>query len=120
MPIISLFNNKGGVGKTTFLFHVAHVLAEGGHKVLIVDCDSQCNLTAYALQDKVIEKAWEDGGNSIYRAIEPVARGLGDIRNRAPSQLRPNLFLFPGDLLLSDFEDLLGDTWNSAKGGSEL
>lgn len=119
MPIISLFNNKGGVGKTTFLFHVAHVLAEGGHKVLIVDCDSQCNLTAYALQDKAIEKAWEDGGNSIYRAIEPVARGLGDIRNRAPSQLRPNLFLFPGDLLLSDFEDLLGDTWNSAKGGSE-
>jgi hypothetical protein len=25
----------------------------------------------------------------------------------------------PGDLLLSDFEDLLGDTWNGAKGGSE-
>jgi hypothetical protein len=78
MPIISLFNNKGGVGKTTFLFHVAHVLAEGGHKVLMVDCDSQCNLTAYALQDKAIEKAWEDNGNSIYRAIEPVARGIGD------------------------------------------
>jgi chromosome partitioning protein len=49
MPIISMFNNKGGVGKTTLLFHVAHVLAESGRKVLIVDCDSQCNLTAYAL-----------------------------------------------------------------------
>ncbi len=119
MPIISLFNNKGGVGKTTFLFHVAHVLAESGRKVLMVDCDSQCNLTAYALQDKAIEKAWEDAGNSIYRAIEPVARGIGDIRNRAPSVLRTNLSLFPGDLLLSDFEDLLGDTWNGAKGGSE-
>jgi cellulose biosynthesis protein BcsQ len=95
MPIISLFNNKGGVGKTTFLFHVAHVLAESGCKVLMVDCDSQCNLTAYALQDKAIEKAWEDGGNSIYRAIEPVARGIGDIRNRAPSQLRPTSFCFP-------------------------
>jgi chromosome partitioning protein len=119
MPIISLFNNKGGVGKTTFLFHVAHVLAESGRKILMVDCDSQCNLTAYALQDKAIEKAWEDSGNSIYRAIEPVARGIGDIRNRAPSPLQPNLFLLPGDLLLSDFEDLLGDTWNAAKGGSE-
>ena len=119
MPIISLFNNKGGVGKTTFLFHVAHVLADGGRKVLMVDCDSQCNLTAYALQDKAIEKAWEEAGNSIYRAIEPVARGIGDIRNRAPSMLRPNLFLVPGDLLLSDFEDLLGDTWTGAKGGSE-
>jgi len=84
---ISLFNNKGGVGKTTFLFHVANVLADNGRKVLMVDCDSQCNLTAYALQDKAIEKAWEDSGNSLYRTIEPVARGLGDIRNRAPSQL---------------------------------
>ena len=119
MPIISHFNNKGGVGKTTFLFHVAHVLADRGIKVLMVDCDSQCNLTAYALQDKAIEKAWEDQGNSIYRAIEQVARGIGDIRNRAPSQLRNNLYLLPGDLLLSDFEDLLGDTWNAAKGGSE-
>jgi cellulose biosynthesis protein BcsQ len=86
----------------------------------MVDCDSQCNLTAYSLQDKAIEKAWEDRGNSIYRAIEPVARGLGDIRDRAPSQLRENLYLIPGDLLLSDFEDRLGDTWNAAKGGNEL
>src|ERR1051326_6868222 len=98
MLIICLFNNKGGVGKTTFLFHVAHVLAET-RRILMVDCDSQCNLTAYALQDRAIEKAWEEGGNSIYRAIEPVARGIGDIRNRAPSQLRTNLYLFPGDLL---------------------
>jgi chromosome partitioning protein len=119
MTIISLFNNKGGVGKTTFLFHVAHVLADRGRKALMVDCDSQCNLTAYAMQDKAIEKAWEEAGNSIYRAIEPVARGIGDIRNRAPSVLRPNLYLVPGDLLLSDFEDLLGDTWTGAKGGSE-
>ena len=84
MPIVSMFNNKGGVGKTTFLYHVAHVLSGRGHKVLMIDCDSQCNLTAYALLDKAIEKAWEDKGNSIYRAIEPVARGLGDIRDRAP------------------------------------
>jgi chromosome partitioning protein len=119
MTIISLFNNKGGVGKTTFLFHVANVLADTGSKVLMVDCDSQCNLTAYAMSDKAIEKAWEDGGNSLYRSIEPVARGLGDIRNRAPSQLGTNLSIVPGDLLLSDFEDLLGDTWNAAKGGSE-
>ena len=117
--LISLFNNKGGVGKTTFLFHVAHYLADVGVTVLMVDCDSQCNLTAYALDDKAIEKAWEDSGNSIYRAIEPVARGVGDVRNRAPTRLEDRLLLLPGDLLLSEFEDLLGDTWNGAKGGAE-
>jgi chromosome partitioning protein len=116
---LSIFNNKGGVGKTTFLFHIAHRLADRGHTVLMVDCDSQCNLTAYALADTAIERAWAEEGNSIYRMIEPVARTIGDIRNRAPSKLADRLFLLPGDLLLSDFEDRLGDTWNSAKGGSE-
>jgi chromosome partitioning protein len=120
---ISIFNNKGGVGKTTFLFHIAHRLADQNHKVLMVDCDSQCNLTAYALDDKSIERAWTEGarngGNSIYRLIEPVARTTGDVRDRAPVKLNDSLFLLPGDLLLSDFEDRLGDTWNSAKGGSE-
>jgi len=117
--IASFFNNKGGVGKTTLLYHVAYVLAEVGHSVLMVDGDSQCNLTAYTLSEKQIEKAWEDSGNSIWRAIEPVARTIGDIRNRAPTVVDDNLSILPGDLLLSVFEDLLGETWNSAKGGSE-
>ena len=116
---ISLFNNKGGVGKTTFLYHLAHRLSDAGHRVLMVDCDSQCNLSAYALDDRAIERAWAEGGNSIYRAIEPVDRTIGDIRNRAPTQLNEQLFLIPGDLLLSNFEDRLGDTWNGAKGGNE-
>ena len=117
--LISLFNNKGGVGKTTYLYHISHCLAAHGKKILMVDCDSQCNLTAYTLNDPAIETAWKPDGNSIYRSIERVARGLGDIYNRAPSQVKDSLYIVPGDLLLSDFEDRLGDTWNSAKGGTE-
>ena len=120
MPaIISLFNNKGGVGKTTFLYHAAHRFSDTGKNVLMVDCDSQCNLTAYTLDDKAIERAWAEKGNSIYRAIEPVDRTIGDIWNRAPTRVGDHLFILPGDLLLSSFEDRLGDTWTGAKGGSE-
>ncbi len=122
MKIISIFNNKGGVGKTTYMYHVAHLLAERGRKVLMVDCDSQCNLTAYSLQDAAIRRAWSTDGNSIFRNVEPVFQTIGDIRNRAPSRVvnaRGDLFIMPGDLRLSDFEDRLGDTWNSARGGSE-
>lgn len=64
---ISFFNNKGGVGKTTFLFHVAHRVAELGKTVLMVDCDSQCNLTSYSLSESAIDQAWKPDGNSIYR-----------------------------------------------------
>jgi cellulose biosynthesis protein BcsQ len=32
MKIISIFNNKGGVGKTTLTYHLAHILAEMGKK----------------------------------------------------------------------------------------
>jgi len=120
MPkIVSFFNNKGGVGKTTLLFHVGHLLAERHHRVLMVDCDSQCNLTAYTLNENAIQRAWDEKGNSVWRAIELVYRGIGDIRDRAPTEVANGLSLLPGDLLLSSFEDLLGETWNSAKGGSE-
>ncbi|RVJ44463.1 ParA family protein [Sinorhizobium meliloti] len=122
MRIISIFNNKGGVGKTTYMYHVAHLLAERGNNVLMVDCDSQCNLTAYSLADTDVRRAWSTEGNSIFRNIERVYQTVGDIRNRAPSKVlhaKGELYIVPGDLRLSEFEDRLGDTWNSAKGGSE-
>jgi len=122
MKVISIFNNKGGVGKTTYMYHVAHLLAERGSTVLMIDCDSQCNLTAYSLSDTSIRRSWSEDGNSIFRNIEPVFQTIGDIRNRAPSRVinaRGDLYIVPGDLRLSDFEDRLGDTWNSARGGSE-
>lgn len=116
--VLSIFNNKGGVGKTTYLYHIAHILSED-HKVLMVDCDSQCNLTAYTINDIEINKSWGDRGNSIYKVIERVERGVGDISPRAPTKVNDNLYLTPGDLFLSNYEDRLGDSWNSAKGGSE-
>lgn len=118
--ILSVFNNKGGVGKTTYMFHIAHLLARAPHnkRVLIVDCDSQCNVTSYALDEPSISNSWQVGGNSIFRVIEPVYEGLGDFAQIQPTNLSNNLYIVPGDLNLSLYEDRLGDTWNSAKGGS--
>lgn len=120
--ILSVFNNKGGVGKTTYMFHIAHVLSRRGHTVLMVDCDTQGNLTNYCLSEDEIALAWEKGGNSIFRVVEPIVRGTGDISEPLPIKLdcaNGDIYLVPGDLRLSDFEDRLGDTWNSARGGDE-
>lgn len=114
MISVSIFNNKGGVGKTTYLYHMANLLADHGKKVLMVDCDSQCNLTAYAIDDTKIKQAWSASGNSIYKVIEPIATGTGDYRKRQVTDLGNNLYIVPGDIDLSVFEDRLGDTWSSA------
>jgi cellulose biosynthesis protein BcsQ len=114
MKRIAIFNNKGGVGKTTYLFHIAHLLADKGKKVLMVDCDSQCNLSSYALSESDIKRSWSDEGNSIYKVIEPITVGTGDFRRRSPKAINDNLFIIPGDINLSLFEDRLGETWGSA------
>jgi chromosome partitioning protein len=120
--VFSVFNNKGGVGKTTYMFHIAHILSRRGKRVLMVDCDTQGNLTNYCLTPEELGKSWEDKGNSIYRVVEPIIKGTGDYAYKKPRKLQKchgDLYLVPGDLRLSDFEDRLGDSWNAALGGAE-
>ncbi len=65
MKVLSLFNNKGGVGKTTLTYHLAHILAtsvaEGGcgKKVLLMDLDPQSNLTIFSIQEETIREIWD-------------------------------------------------------------
>lgn len=47
--IVSLFNNKGGVGKTTLLWNLSDALARKGQRVLMIDFDPQCNLSIACL-----------------------------------------------------------------------
>jgi chromosome partitioning protein len=49
VPLISLFNHKGGVSKTTTAFNLGWAMADRGKRVLIVDADPQCNLTGTVL-----------------------------------------------------------------------
>ena len=48
---IILFNHKGGVSKTLTTYNIAWMLTEKGKRVLLVDCDPQCNLSALILKD---------------------------------------------------------------------
>ncbi|HJU08362.1 ParA family protein [Dyella sp.] len=46
MKTLVIANQKGGVGKTTLLVHIAHYAAEAGNRVLVIDLDPQRNTTA--------------------------------------------------------------------------
>lgn len=51
MQVISVWNEKGGVGKTTISFNVATILARRGKRVLCLDFDPQANLTSFFEKD---------------------------------------------------------------------
>lgn len=72
MKKIAVFNHKGGVSKTTTTFHLGWALSNIGKKVLIVDADSQCNLTLYALGFVKYENFYENENvNNINGALKP-------------------------------------------------
>lgn len=56
MKIISLFNNKGGVGKSTLSYHLGCALGVMGKRVLFVDLDPQCNTIYNLISDNKISK----------------------------------------------------------------
>ena len=53
---ITIYNHKGGVGKTTLTVNIAFALLSFlKKKVLLVDSDPQCNLTSYRLADDIVD-----------------------------------------------------------------
>lgn len=113
MKSIAFFNNKGGVGKTTLVYHLAWMLAERGLRTLVVDLDPQANLTAMFLNEDRLEDLWPDDEHpqTIFGAIRPILKGTGDIAQPHVERLIDGLGLIPGDLGLSRFEDKLSDAW---------
>lgn len=112
MKIISFFNNKGGVGKTSLVYHLAWMFAERGLSVLAADLDPQANLTGIALSEEALEDLFScEPRPTVFTAIAPIKRGVGDLANVAPIKLSSKLRLLLGDLALSEFEDDLSQNW---------
>lgn len=113
MKTIAFFNNKGGVGKTSLVYHLAWMFAEHGIKTLAVDLDPQANLTSMFLDEEHLERLWPEGEHphTIYGAISPILRGVGDIADPYVVMISDRLKLIPGDLGLSKFEDALSESW---------
>ena len=100
-PIIAFFNNKGGVGKPSLVYHLSWMYADLGLRILAADLDPQANLTAAFLEEERLEKFWPDGEHSktVYGSIEPLLRGVGDIIERLmPRRLTREFICFSEDL----------------------
>ncbi|MGH9023692.1 MAG: ParA family protein [Acidimicrobiia bacterium] len=117
---IALFNNKGGVGKTTLAYHLAHMVARLGWRVLAADLDPQANLTSAFFDESQLESFWDrETGDTIYTGVAPLARQTGDVKIPTPREAADRLWVLPGDLALSSFEDRLSDSWPRSFVGDE-
>jgi chromosome partitioning protein len=113
MKSIAFFNNKGGVGKTSLVYHLGWSFADEGRRVLLVDLDPQSNLTAMCVGEERLEALWpEDRPRRTVRgAVQPLVDALGDIEEAHLEPLSNRLSLVPGDIRLADFEQRLSDAW---------
>jgi cellulose biosynthesis protein BcsQ len=113
---LTIFNHKGGVGKTTLTVNVGAALAALGRRVLLVDSDPQCNLTSYLVAEDVVDDLLDNSdnerGQTIWSALKPISEALGSVKRVKPIEPGiPGLFLLPGDIRLSEFEVDLSEFW---------
>jgi chromosome partitioning protein len=115
-PIIAFFNNKGGVGKTSLVYHLAWMYYDLGLKVIAADLDPQANLTAAFLDEDRLEEVWEGSStnsyNTVFRCVKPLLSGIGDVATPNLEKIEDGLSLLIGDLQLSGFEDELSSQWS--------
>jgi chromosome partitioning protein len=113
VPVVAFFNNKGGVGKTSLVYHVAWMMADQGLRVVAADLDPQGNLSAAFLDDERLEQLWPEDRHpaTIYGAVTPLKRGIGDVQKPLLEPIIEGLALIPGDMALSEFEDDLSQVW---------
>lgn len=130
MKVISFFNNKGGVGKTTLTCNLASIFAnEFDSRVLVIDCDPQCNATMLILGDEItVPLYWKpysthhDIKNTILDVLKNIEEGEASINTNvnvfSAADNRFNVDLLPGHPRLSIIEDQLSKSWSELGSGN--
>lgn len=121
--VLTFFNNKGGVGKTTLSYNCSVYFANLGYKVCMVDLDPQCNLTRLSIGEEELENSlFSNKNKTIYNVIEGIVTAKGDIDLQIkPEKIikKQGLYIVRGDQRLSNYDDLLAGYYAQAAGGNE-
>ncbi|GAB3834658.1 ParA family protein [Pontibacter rugosus] len=95
MPILTVLNNKGGVAKTTTAINIASGLAAEGNRVLLIDLDSQANLTISTIgqENDAHVGHWLSGEKPLSEVVQPYV---------------PNLSIIPSSKALDIYSKFIG------------
>jgi len=120
MKTIGFFNNKGGVGKTSLVYHISWMLGQLNRRVVAADLDPQANLTSLFLTEERLDELFQRSPRpTIHGAVSPQFRGVGDVLPPVIEPVGDWIGLLPGDLELSRFEDDLSYAWPKCQDGDE-
>ncbi|MDR1581551.1 MAG: AAA family ATPase [Synergistaceae bacterium] len=111
-PVLTFFNNKGDIGKTSLIYHLSSMFAKLRKRVVVADFDPQANLTAAFLTEDQIDEVWNSSmaGSTVYQCVKPLS-DVGDITRPVLRNVAAGLYLLPGDVALSHFEDTVSEEW---------
>lgn len=121
--VISLFNHKGGVSKTTTVFHLGWKLATLGKRVLIIDADPQCNLTGLTLglddYESLVQFYDSKQNTDLFNSLAPEfslestthsaigATPIAETNN-------PNLYILAGNIRFSELDTQIATAMTSS------
>ena len=115
MKSIAVFNNKGGVGKTTLLCNIAAMLKDRGKRILLIDADPQCNATIYLFSQEKIETLYSSKETkTIYNLVTPIKKGYKNLEySHIPIEHSDGfgIDVILGDTKLAIAEDLFSKEW---------
>jgi chromosome partitioning protein len=119
--VITFYNHKGGVSKTTTAFNVAHSLSDSGKRVLVVDADPQCNMTELMLSNLIVKLDEEAEsahilnelpGSTLLSILRPRIDGdvpFIDTHSIEVIRVTASLDILRGDVSLNSIEDSLAE-----------
>ncbi|MBF0239438.1 MAG: AAA family ATPase, partial [SAR324 cluster bacterium] len=106
---------------TSLIYHLAWMFASFRKRVVAVDLDPQANLTAAFLEEDRIESLWntQEAGSTIFQCVKPLT-GVSDIEEPVLQNIATDLYLLPGDVSLSGYEDTLSTEWPNSMRDNNL
>ena len=124
MKSLVIFNNKGGVGKTTLLCNIAAYLKlKLNKRILVIDADPQCNATLYMFSEQYIEDFYTTKKYStIFDIVQHLRKGKGYMpKENIPIYTSTG---FGVDIIIGDprfavLEDFFSGDWLTGKSGDE-
>ncbi|OJH35957.1 ParA family protein [Cystobacter ferrugineus] len=109
MKTIAFVSGTGGAGKTSLVYHLAHMLPRLGYPTLAVDLDPLATLSSLLLGDKRLEEMWDEGTHTVFSSLAPLMVDREDIEKPSPVLVTESLWGLAGEPALWNLEGPLAE-----------